>query len=591
MAMIQEFIRLQADVSLARQEFVLGLAARRMLGRARLPDGEGRPVLLLPGFGANEALLKRLNNFLGQNSYQSEIFVPGFPKDQSLGDFIDSLSQTLSRRIEDLKQRTGKAVSLVGQSAGGLYSREFARRYPEGIDRVITLGAPTFYPENLHLQNKALAALIERRFGTSSELAFADSRFVHWDKDHPPIPYVAIYSKIDGAVRAETAVIPEPQLNGTDGGALRENIAVTSSHFGMVLNPFVILAIVDRLGADPLNWKAFDPKSYLPQRLHRVSHLAYPSADIAERKIPSMDLHPRQPRGRDARERVIRTLKLEHDNIDKLLDTVLDELGSGAQAVEVSPNYTVIAGILDYLHSYTDGFHHPREDLLFERLGKRLPELESVIDTLLDQHQWVDTEGHKLEQALLKHIQDAPGTQRSKRLDTQCRRYVKKLQAHLRLEEEEVFPEVKALHPHDWTAVDKGLAYQPDPLFGREVQQRFEELADALAGRVEGISASMAMRNVIGLETTASGFDALGSGLTRLREQGSEQAKNLWETQRDILKQSLDEPSLGALIGLPFRLLKANGKLTKENTRANYDTAKEIVADVKTAIRQARSGN
>ena len=33
MAMIREFIRLQADVSLARQEFILGLAARPMLGR------------------------------------------------------------------------------------------------------------------------------------------------------------------------------------------------------------------------------------------------------------------------------------------------------------------------------------------------------------------------------------------------------------------------------------------------------------------------------------------------------------------------------------------------------------------------------
>jgi hypothetical protein len=69
MAMIREFVRLQADVSLARQEFVLGLVAGKMLGRANVPDGQGRPVLLMPGFGANEALLKRLNNFLCQNGY------------------------------------------------------------------------------------------------------------------------------------------------------------------------------------------------------------------------------------------------------------------------------------------------------------------------------------------------------------------------------------------------------------------------------------------------------------------------------------------------------------------------------------------
>ncbi len=589
MAMIKEFIRLQADVTLARQEFVLGLVARKWLARARLPDGGGRPVLLLPGFGGNEALLKRLNNFLCQNGYVSEIFVPGFPKDESMQEFIDSLSPTLSQKVGELQQRTGKAVSLVGQSAGGLYLREFTRRNPEGIDRVITLGSPTFYPENQHLQNKALAALIERRFGTSRERSFADDRYVHWDKDHPPIPYVVIYSPIDGAVKAETAVIPESQLNGTTNGALRENVAVTASHFGMVLNPFIILAVADRLGADPLNWKAFDPKAYLPERLRGLSPLAYPSTDKAERKVPSMDLHTHQPGGRDARERVIWTLKTEHGNIEKLLDTVLDELG-GSGATD-RPKYAVIAGILDYLHSYSDAFHHPREDLLFERLNKRQPELERAISTLLDEHQWFDTQGDTLEQALHRHMVGKRSQQRNKRLDTQIRRYVKKLRAHLRMEEKEVFSQTSALHQHDWMAIDKGLSYQPDPLFGRQVQQRYEELADALAGRVEGISESLAMRDVTGLETLANGIDALDTGLTRLGKQLVAQAKTGLETQRELLKQSRDSRSLKAVIQLPFRAARANGRLTKENFSANYGMSREIVTSVVSAFRQGSNNS
>ena len=589
MAMIQEFVRLQADVGLARQEFLLGMLAKRMLGRTRLPDGEGRPVLLLPGFGANEALLKRLNNFLHQNGYESEMFIPGFPQDVSLREFMHSLSVTLSQKVGDLEQRTGKKVSLVGQSAGGLYSREFAWRHPEAIDRVITLGSPTFYPENLHLQNKALAALIERRFGTSSERAFSDSRFVHWGKEHPSIPYVAIYSKIDGAVRAETAAIPESQLNVTDNGALRENIAISSSHFGMVLNPFVILAVADRLGADPLNWQVFEPRDHLPKGLGRLSALAYPSADLAEGKIPSMDLHLRQPGGRSSRERVIRTLKTEHGNIGKLLDTVLDELGSTAAGKK--PDYTVIAGILDYLHSYTDGFHHPREDLLFERLGRRLPEVDQVINPLINEHQWLDAEGNKLEQALQRHLKGKRSGQRNQRLDTQCRRYVKKLQAHLQREEKEVFPQTSALLPRDWLAVDKGLAYQSDPLFGLDVQQRYEELADALTGRVEGITATMAMNNVIGLETIASCFDVLGSGLTQLKKQGSEQVSTSLETQKSVFKDSLRKPSLKSLIGLPFNLISSNGRLVKENVQANYGSTKAIASELMDVLKQSRNGS
>lgn len=586
MAMIGEFARLQADVGLARQEFLLGFAAKPILGRARVPAGEGRPVLLLPGFGANEALLKRLNNFLGKNGYESEMLIPGFPKDESLREFMDSLSVTLSQRVGDLKQRTGKAVSLVGQSAGGLYSREFAWRHPQDIDRVITLGSPTFYPENLHLQNKALATLIERRFGTSSERAFGDARFVHWGKEHPEIPYVAIYSKIDGAVRPETAAIPNSRLNVSANGAMRENIAISSSHFGMVLNPFVMLAVADRLGADPLNWEIFDPGKYLPQGLQRLSALAYPSADLARGKIPSMDLHPLQPRGRSARERVIRTLKTEHDNIGKLLRTVLEELDSSEGN---RPNYTVVTGILDYLHSYTDGFHHPREDLLFERLVMRLPKLDQFISPLVDEHLWLDSEGNKLEQALRRHINSKRKDQRNKRLDTQCRRYVKKLQAHLRLEEEEVFPHATELHRHDWMAIDKGLGYQSDPLFGREVQQRYEDLADALAGRVEGLSATMAMRNVIGLETLASCFDVLGTGLAQLKKQGSEQVSAGLTSHMNLVKESIRKPSVKSLVGLPFNLIRSNGSLVKDNVKANYDSTKAIASDLMRALKQSNN--
>ena len=65
----------------------------------------------------------------------------------------------------------------------------------------------------------------------------------------------------------------------------------------MVLNPFVMLAVSDRLGADRENWRVFEPRDYLPSGAHRLSPLAYPAADMEEGRIPSMDLHPRQPRG------------------------------------------------------------------------------------------------------------------------------------------------------------------------------------------------------------------------------------------------------------------------------------------------------
>lgn len=588
MSMIWEFVRLQADMLLAQQERVAGMAAKPTLKQAQIPNGEGRPVLLLPGFGANEALLQQLKKLLRQFGYESETFIPGFPKNQSLDEFVDELSLSLSRRVRALKERTGKAVSLVGQSAGGLYSREFVLRHPEDIDRVITLGSPTIYPENMHLQNKAFNAMVERRFGTSAKNTFADGRYLHWQKSSPEIPYVAIYSLIDGAVRAQTVVIPESQLNIAGNGAIRENIAVTSSHFGMVLNPFVMLAVADRLGMDPRNWREFAPQSYLPEALNRLSGLIYPAANIADQAIPAVGIHSSQPRGRDVQERVICTLRMEHANINTLLDAMVDEFGNSSAPASKVPNYVVVAGILHYLNNYTDGFHHPREDLLFEHLRRRQPELFRVTGALTKEHQRIESEGGALEQALQRHLKSKRSDQRNKRLDGRCRSYVKQLRLHLQQEEKQVFPEAKHLHRHDWVAIDQGLAYEPDPLFGGKVQQRYEELADILAERVEDIGVSVGLGEVTGYEALASAFNTLGSGFTLLRKQRVELRTTRRETMREIVRGAMTERSLRALVTLPLKLGKENRALTWKHTQANLATVRKVATDVVRSMRHDR---
>ena len=44
--------------------------------------------------------------------------------------------------------------------------------------------------------------------------------------------------------------------------APRENIPIIASHTGMAVNPFVILAVLDRLAQDARKWVNFDPGTY-----------------------------------------------------------------------------------------------------------------------------------------------------------------------------------------------------------------------------------------------------------------------------------------------------------------------------------------
>jgi hypothetical protein len=217
-----------------------------------------------------------------------------------------------------------------------------------------------------------------------------------------------------------------------------------------------------------------------------------------------------------------------------------------------------------------------------------MPELNAPIEKLMHEHQTIETEVQELESHLLQHLGSKRADSRNKSLDAHCRRYVKKLLTHLQFEETEVFPHTDALRRRDWLAVDKGLAHEPDPLFGAEVKERYEELADALAGRVEGISESMTYSDVLSLGAVANSVETLGAGLASMRDQQIELVKAVGKTQRQVFSEALDEKSPWALAKLPISLTKANLALAKENTVKSFETAKRVARDVGESWRRAR---
>ena len=100
---------------------------------------------------------------------------------------------------------------------------------------------------------------------------------LHWDADHPPLPCVAIHSPIDGVVAEVSSVIPDYIVDSCDPGAPRENLRVFSTHVGMGVNPWVLLAIADRLTQDKADWQPFDPHDYFADALSWMVPLLYPA--------------------------------------------------------------------------------------------------------------------------------------------------------------------------------------------------------------------------------------------------------------------------------------------------------------------------
>ena len=103
----------------------------------RAPKGDGHPVLALPGFLASDLSMAPMRRYLKELGYDTHAWNMG----RNLGGVASKRGalRDLLRRIHD---QTGRKVSLVGWSLGGVYARDLALQMPDMVRSVITLGSP-----------------------------------------------------------------------------------------------------------------------------------------------------------------------------------------------------------------------------------------------------------------------------------------------------------------------------------------------------------------------------------------------------------------------------------------------------------------
>ena len=204
----------------------------------RLPRGDGHPVFVFPGMGANDFTTAPLRSFLGGLGYVTQTWGQGF----NFGPRSGVLKQCAAD-IRQLAQKHGQPVSLIGWSLGGLYAREMAKELQQDTRCVVTLGTPfTGHPR---------ATNAWRVFELLSGQSAHDPAMTRRLRTTPPVPTTSIYSKSDGIVAWRCSINPP--------GPRTENIEVQSSHCGMGMNPLALYAISDRLAQPVSPWRAFDP--------------------------------------------------------------------------------------------------------------------------------------------------------------------------------------------------------------------------------------------------------------------------------------------------------------------------------------------
>jgi triacylglycerol lipase len=210
-------------------------------------DGRGRPVLLIPGFLAGDDSLALMTRWLRRSGYHT--------RKAGLRANVGCSGETVERledRLEELVQGQGRRAAIVGQSRGGTLARVLARRRPDLVSGVVTLGTPHVEPFAVHplvgLQLIAVGALGTLRVpGLFSRSCLSgDCCAEFWEQTEKPLPkrvgFVSVYSRSDGVVDWRACLAP---------GA--RHVEIGSSHIGMAVSGAAYRALADAL--ESFRWR------------------------------------------------------------------------------------------------------------------------------------------------------------------------------------------------------------------------------------------------------------------------------------------------------------------------------------------------
>src|SRR5436190_13902943 len=170
-----------------------------------LPDGEGRPVMLIPGFLAGDGSLGTMTHWLRARGYHTRR--AGIRANVGCS---EEACARLERRLEAFAEHTGEPVSIIGQSRGGVFARALAVRRPDLVAGIVTLGSPTAGQLRVHPLVLAHVGIVSA-LGSAHVPGMFSWRCLRGDccerfreavsgSFPEQVPYVAMYSRSDGIV-------------------------------------------------------------------------------------------------------------------------------------------------------------------------------------------------------------------------------------------------------------------------------------------------------------------------------------------------------------------------------------------------------
>lgn len=216
-----QLVRLLGEAEILLEPF---RRRRRTLNIA--PTKNPQTVMVLPGFATHPVRMRYLARQLEETGHRTKRWGLGFNWGPDEARF-----DQLEARLADLHARCGKPVVLLGWSLGGLYARELAKRQPDAVAKVITMGSPFSGSPRANNVWRAYQFIT----GHSVDAPPIETQLAV----KPPMETVALWSANDGAIA--------PRCAAGRPGERDRAIALRCTHMGFTYDPQVIETVLGEL--------------------------------------------------------------------------------------------------------------------------------------------------------------------------------------------------------------------------------------------------------------------------------------------------------------------------------------------------------
>ena len=232
-ALAREVIPLEHEAGKPRLARLLGEAdvllepLRRPRRKLDIPAAANRQVvMILPGFAARPVRMRYLAQQLEAAGHVTKRWGQG----RNWGPNPERF-EAIEARLAALHARHGQKVVLVGWSLGGLYARELAKRMPDSVAKVITMGSPFSGSPRANNVWRAYQFITGHSVDAppvEAELAVK-----------PPVETVALWSANDGVIA--------PRCAAGRPGERDRALALRCTHMGFTYAPQVVQTLLAEL--------------------------------------------------------------------------------------------------------------------------------------------------------------------------------------------------------------------------------------------------------------------------------------------------------------------------------------------------------